>query len=774
LKRAKPYGSEKPHNLREKELGYKEEMIFAPLALILHLPSVLTQAEMPPILPRPASMTASASGFDIVRGTVLIDPEHTFASKDLEAMLAKGAGFRLKSAVKAGSQGSIQFIKDSSGLIKPEGYELHVGADGVKIDYSDKGGAFYAVQTLRQLLPAAIEGPRSSPLQQWSVPGVDIVDSPRFPWRGMMLDVSRHFEKVDFIKKYLDYLAMMKMNVFHWHLVDDGGWRVEIKKYPKLTQIGAWRYGVTTSWDQSKLRFDSDSGLPKYGGFYTQKQIRDVVQYAEDRNITIVPEIEMPGHEMAVFAAYPELGCQNQPPATQAGQPDTDVFCAGNEKSFEFIEGVLDEIMDMFPSKWIHIGGDEVDKRYWHACPLCQARIKTEGLKDEEGLQSYFIGRIDKYLSSKGRRLIGWDEILEGGLASGATVMSWRGIDGGIAAAQSGHDVVMSPTSHAYFDASYASQPTEHVYSFDPIPPTLTEEQAKHVLGGQANEWTEWIPTPARAEYMIWPRITAMSEVLWTPKASQDLTNFMARMPSIFDRLDRMKTSFFLPAPSVETNAYLFSGSATVSAIETQGMPGTLRYTLDGSLPTRTSAAYSGPITVSKPSKIELAYVTPTGMVGEAAEIACLPAKNFEVPNPVIGWQSSYYEGEWSKVPDFSKLTALKSGVVDHISPDGHLREENFGMKFDGYFKAEEDGVYKFSISSDDGSILSIDDATVIDNDGPRSMGEKTGQVWMPKGWHKIDVGYFQGGGAYGLTLAVQTPGSAMGPVDSHVFQKGS
>lgn len=518
--------------------------------LVLLSPSLASQqAGMPNVIPAPQSMSLrSDAPFEITRQTVLIDPKRLAASRELENLFATGAGFTLPIGNKSGQAGEIRFKMATAGDLKPDSYELHVTHEGVTIVYADKGGALYAVETLRQLLPNMIDNPAPSTMTHWTVPSVDIADSPRFSWRGMHLDVSRHFFPAIFIKRYIDYLVMLKMNVFHWHLVDDGGWRIQIDKFPRLTSVGAWRYGITTDWDQSKLRFDPSSGLPKYGGFYTKAEIRDVVKYASERNVTIVPEIEMPGHAMPVFAAYPELECQNQAHSSLTGQPDTNVYCAGSEKTYQFIEAVLDEVMALFPSKWIHIGGDEVDKKFWKACPICQARIKSQGLKNEEGLQSYFVQRIDKYLASKGRRLIGWDEILEGGLAKGATVMSWRGIDGGIAAAKAGHDVVMSPTSHAYFDYGNDSQTTEHVYTFDPVPSELNAEEAQHVLGGQANVWTEWIPDTRRVEYMIFPRIFAMAEVLWSSKANRSYAEFDTRLRSALDRLDRMGVTYYKPS----------------------------------------------------------------------------------------------------------------------------------------------------------------------------------------------------------------------------------
>lgn len=750
-------------------------MNVCPLLLAL-LPTTPAQPGAPAILPKPVHLAVGAgSPFEITRNTVLVAPSDLEGARLLQTMLATGAGLHLPTAHRTNSHGWIRFQKAPAGTIKAEGYTLHVTHDGIAVHYADQGGSVNAVETLRQLLPPAIEASHPSGTSHWTVPAVDVEDAPRFPWRGMHLDVSRHFFPAAFIKKYIDYLALMKMNVFHWHLVDDGGWRLQIDKYPKLTEVGAWRYGITTDWDQSRLRFDPSSGLPKYGGFYTKAEVRDIVKYAAARNVTIVPEIEMPGHAMPVFAAYPELGCKNQPKADLTGQPDTNVYCAGSESTYRFIENVLDEVMALFPSKWIHIGGDEVDKRFWKACPVCQDRIKNEGLKNEEELQSYFVRRIDKYLASKGRRLIGWDEILEGGLAKGATVMSWRGIDGGIAAAKAGHDVVMSPTSHAYFDASNTSQTTEHVYTFDPVPPALNATEAKHVLGGQANVWTEWIPTTQRVEYMIFPRIAAMSEVLWSPKDGRDVNEFLSRLSSIYERLDRLGANYYLPAPRVKTNALLFIDHAQVSVIEEKKMPGSIRYTLDGSAPTAKSKLYAGPITIDRKGTVTFAFVNQAGHAGSTTTVECAPSDPGVPSNLIRGWNVAYYEGSWTQTPDYSKLTPIKEAVSTTVDLAQRAREDNFALHFAGYFKAGTEGLYRFALTSDDGSWLKIGGLSVVNNDGTHPPTTREGSIWLPRGFFPIEVGYFQAAEAKSLSLSVQAPGAnSIGPADPFILHAGS
>jgi hexosaminidase len=386
----------------------------------------------------------------------------------------------------------------------------------------------------------------------WDLPVVHIEDQPRFGWRGAMLDTCRHFMPKDFVLEFIDLLALHKLNSFHWHLTDDQGWRIEIKKYPRLTQVGAWRKETRLGHEgRTQHGFDKQP----HGGFYTQREIREVVEYARQRHITIVPEIEMPGHAQAAIAAYPELGVKGEPLEVWTRWGVNANIFNPNEKTILFMQDVLSEVIKLFPGTFVHVGGDEAIKDQWKASPEVQARIKELGLKDEHEMQSYFIGRMDKFLTSKGRRLIGWDEILEGGLAPGATVMSWRGVKGGIAAAQAGHDVVMAPTTFTYLDY-YQSQepgelpaiggflPLETVYSFEPIPNELTPEQSSHVLGAQAQIWTEYLPTPGHVEYMAFPRLLALSEVTWAAKDRKNYPDFLARLAVHEERLKLLNVNF--------------------------------------------------------------------------------------------------------------------------------------------------------------------------------------------------------------------------------------
>ncbi len=472
----------------------------------------------------------------------------------LREQLAQHAGITCNTTTVAPSGNSAALILKtiSDPDLGDEGYKLEIQPNRIHIQANKPAGLFYGVQTLFQLMPPEFLGQNGSLPSPVTVPCVRVVDKPRYGWRGLMLDVSRHFFSIEFIKKQIDLLAMHKMNRLHLHLTDDQGWRIEIKKYPRLTQISSWRR-------------EPDGHIE--GGYYTQDELRELVRYAQSRFVTIVPEIEMPGHCTAALAAYPELSCTGGPfrVAIEWGI-HRDVYCAGNDQVFQFLEDVLTEVMEIFPSKFIHVGGDEVPKDRWQHCPKCQARIKAEGLKDEAELQSYFIRRIEKFLNAHGRRLIGWDEILEGGLAPNAVVMSWRGTKGGIAAAQANHDVVMSPTTYCYFDyyqgnplteplAIGGNLPLEKVYKFDPTPEELPPDKAKHILGGQANVWTEYIPTPQQAEYMIYPRLAAMAEDLWSPKEQHNWESFVARLQHQLRRYDALELHYArsLFAPELET-----------------------------------------------------------------------------------------------------------------------------------------------------------------------------------------------------------------------------
>jgi len=519
------------------------------------------------IVPKPVSLEMHPGNFNLTSKTIIISNNSVQHDAEmLNLYLKKLYGFSLP--VKNISPNNN--IKNAIilGLLKPDErkkdeYGLQVKANEINIEGVSNEAIFYGIQTLLQLLPA--ERPETGDIQ-FEIPQLTIKDYPRFQYRGMHLDVGRHFFDVDFIKKYIDFLAYQKYNTFHWHLTEDQGWRIEIKRYPRLTSVGGFRNGTIIGHYPG-----TGNDNTREGGFYTQAQIKEIVKYAQDRYITVIPEIEMPGHASAAIAAYPQLSCfpnesteikDNTPWAgsregkqvQQTWGVFPDVFCP-SEYTFKFIENVLDEVMKLFPSKYIHIGGDECPKTYWKRSAFCQKLIKDKNLKDENGLQSYFIHRIEKYVNSKGRSIIGWDEILEGGLAPNATVMSWRGEQGGIDAAQQHHNVIMTPGSYVYFDHAQTRNsdsltiggylPLDTVYNYEPVPKELKSSEAHYVLGAQGNVWTEYMANPQKVEYMIFPRMSALSEVLWSPKESRNWADFSSELPNIYQRYELWGTNSF-------------------------------------------------------------------------------------------------------------------------------------------------------------------------------------------------------------------------------------
>lgn len=550
----------------------------------------------PQIIPMPAQMESTKGEFVLDQSVGMsFDSNFKISATFLKEFIEKGSAIQLRQNNK------ISFIQDDT-ISNDEGYQLTITPKQIEIRAKTDQGAFYAVQSLRQLLPVDLEN-GTFYMENITIPCVTITDSPQFKHRGMHLDVGRHFFSVDFIKKYIDALAMLKMNTFHWHLTEDQGWRIEIKKYPKLQEVAAFReQTLIGSYNADPQQFDGK----RYGGFYTQEEIKDVVAYAQNRHVTIIPEIEMPGHAQAAISAYPELGCTGeQIKVAETWGVFDHIFCSKDE-TFEFLENVLDEVLELFPSKYIHIGGDEAPKTHWENCPNCQQRIKEEGLKDEHELQNYFITRIEKYLNGKGRQIIGWDEILEGGLAPNATVMSWRGTQGAIEAAKQHHNVIMTPTSHCYFDYKQSDNedeplansggflPLEKVYSFNPIPEELTEEESQYVLGAQGNVWTEYIPNEKQVEYMVFPRILAMSEVLWTPTNNKNYADFIARVEHFHQRMDALEINYANHLYEVEGEV-TSTGYKLTSILENK----TIRYTTDGTEPSLTSEIYSGAIPIN-------------------------------------------------------------------------------------------------------------------------------------------------------------------------------
>jgi len=678
-----------------------------------------------PLLPKPVQSELAEGSYTITREThMLVSGEGaTEDAEFLNAYFEQYYGFTLKvSPAKKFRNGSIHIrkITDNDKYRKDE-YSLKVHPSGIEIESGDGAGAFYGIQTLIQLLPPG----RSASLV---IPSLSIKDYPRFSWRGMHLDVSRHFYSVDFIKKYIDHIASYKMNTFHWHLTDDQGWRIEILKYPGLAKKGSSRDGTLIGHLGSMpQRFDS---IP-YGGFYTQEQIRDIVSYATDRHVSIVPEIEMPGHALAALAAYPEFSCTGGPfEVSQKWGIFQDVFC-NKDETFSFLADVLGEVAGLFPGEYIHIGGDECPKDRWKQCNTCRSVMIKEGLKDEYELQSYFIHRVEKILRDLNKKLIGWDEILEGGLAADATVMSWRGYKGGVDAASMGHDVVMSPTSFCYFDF-YQSRlpgeplsiggylPLDRVYSFEPVPDVLDEKNRKHILGAQANLWTEYIKTPEHVEYMIMPRMSALSEVLWSPAEKRNYDDYTRRLTGHFKLLDFKKVKYSTAVFDINEFVYPHGNTGALSIeLSSPYKHGKIYYTINGDEPVLSSTPYNERIVVDQSVGVRAKVFDGANVrgkeysrvfrinlaTGKEIILARPPHEEysrgggFTLVNGVLGnlpWMGSDWLGFLGE--DFEATIDLgKSMTVSKVGIDA-LRDENSWI----YFPVEAE-----VLGSEDGNIFS-------------------------------------------------------------------
>lgn len=650
------------------------------------------------IVPMPNQMTPREGRFqltdDVSVSAYGCSPEVQTIADSFAARIRLTSGISLQTAAQEEQPESSGIHFSTVEGMPKEGYKLSVSPTGITVSASQPNGFFYGVQTLYQLLPPAVFGKQEVKRADWSVPAVEIEDAPRFAYRGLMLDVCRHFSTTDYIYKFIDMLAMHKMNTFHWHLTDDQGWRVEIKKYPKLQEIGSKR--KETLIDYYYVNWPQLFDGKEHGGYYTQEQIKDIVAYAASKYITVIPEVEMPGHAIAALASYPELSCRPDTTYEVTGIWGVfeEVFCP-REETFQFLEGVLDEVMELFPSPYIHIGGDECPKDEWIRSAECQAIIRKLGLKDdttpnaidgkkhtkEEKLQSYFVTRMEKYLNSKGRNIIGWDEILEGGLAPNATVMSWRGVEGGINAAKSGHDAIMAPNPYAYLD-QYQEEPEtapttiggyntlKKTYSYNPVPDDAEEVVKKHIIGVQGNIWTEYMQNDDRRDYQAFPRAVALAETGWTQNSAKNWDCFCRRMVEDFERMDALNVKACRNFFDVNIYTHVYDGTLKAT-LETFCPDAEIRYTTDGSMPTVESELYAEPFSWQGSINLQAAAFKDGKMLGKVNGkklYASLISGKQYTTTPRCGWATGDIVGENDVLGADATTLGLTNGKRGNIA----------------------------------------------------------------------------------------------------------
>ena len=723
------------------------------------------------IIPKPTRIQTTSGYFKLSKSTSV--SYNNAQSKNIANwfMDELKAFTSLSPGIKSASANRLVFVlADTFSIAGKEAYRIDISKSSITIIASNPAGLFYGAQSLLQLCG-------TQKTNQVSIACANIEDQPRFAWRGMHLDDSRHFRGKDFVKKYIDLMAMLKLNVFHWHLTDDQGWRIEIKKYPRLSTVGAWREDRRgENWVLSdEQRPPLKEKKPPYGGFYKQEEIKEIVQYAQDRFVTIVPEIEMPGHSQAALVAYPEYSCFGRAKHVPVGLYTaenwnfSDPYCAGNDQTFTFLEDVLTEVMGLFPSTYIHIGGDECRKVRWHECPKCQHRMRTEGFQQIEELQSYFIKRIQRFIQSKGRKMVGWQEILEGGLAPDATVMPWRdsdALEACLASAQKGHHVVMAASSHLYFELNRTS--LSKVYSYKPIPEGLPADKQPYILGVNACSWGEYTIYPKDVEEQVAPNICALAEVAWTPNNLKDWQDFNARMKAMYARLKAMDINYYLPAPLPMPGKTVFTDFKNVS-ITTPNPPLIIRYSTDGKMPTANSPIYKSPFRIKTTTTITAAIFDENN---QSSKPVTSVFEKQALMRPVAagktesGLKYKYYSQSFFSVFDIDASTLAESGITDTIGALKKNGKAHGAQMLHGYIRIPANGIFTFSIISNDGSALWIANRIVINHDGYPSAFDwqgtpifKTGEVALSKGLHPIKINYMDLGANEYLKLYVEGPG---------------
>lgn len=711
------------------------------------------------VLPTPVQLTTQSGAFTLKDGLKIGVSDESLlpVAQYLQSILQNA----VTSTAEVGEQHADIFLNLTDAKGKEGAYKLNITSGNITVEAADYSGIVSAIATIHQLLPVAIEQPSQG--ASYSIPAVMVEDAPRLLWRGMMLDASRHFWNKQEVKHVLDMMALYKLNKFHWHLTDDQGWRIEIKQYPLLTEKGAWR--KFNSHDRDCMRSviaedNTDFQIPEdklkivegdtlYGGYYTQEDIKEIVAYAAQRGIDVIPEIDMPGHFLAAIDQYPDIACTG---LIGWGSVFSSPICPGKDSTIEFCKNVYKEVFQLFPYEYVHMGGDEVDMANWKKCADCQRRIKKEGLHSESGLQAWFVRQMERFFTENGKKFIGWDEVISDGLSADATIMWWRSWAPKAipTATAEGKQVINTENNYFYFDYLQDKTTLPKLLAYEPISAELAPEQQKKVLGVQANLWCEWIPSMKRLEYMIMPRLLALSEIAWVePAAKPGIADFYKALIPQFKRMDAMNINYRIPDLEGFYNTNAFVDETTLN-IECPLPNAEIRYTTDGTFPTKTSLLYEGPLKVTETTEFTLRTFRPDGSACDMVKTKFVKSPYAEADAAAVisgdGLDVVWHDFRGEKCADIDAAPVKGTYTVETVSIPEEVKGD-IGLVLKGYLLIPADGIYTFALLSDDGSTLMIDGKQVIDNDGPHSPREIIAQTALKKGFHPIEIRYFDNNG---------------------------